>query len=56
MANHGALCEIGTEVQDVLLRIYELSFGGEKGRKKTPISLWIATIAHHSVACCLVLP
>ena len=56
MACHGALSEIGTEVQDMLLRIYDIIFGGEKGRKRTPISLWFIMIAHHSVALCLVVP
>ena len=56
MANHGALCEIGHEIQDMLCKIYDMIFGGEQGRKKNPISLWFATIAHHSCALCLVVP
>lgn len=56
MACHGSLTEIGTEVEDMLCRVYAMIYGGEKGRNKSPASLWFFLICHHSVACLLVIP
>ena len=56
MACHGGLFEIGWEVEDMIVRFYEIIFGGEKGRKRNPTSLILVLIAHHSAACCLVIP
>ena len=56
MACHGGLSEIGWEVEDMLIRVYEIIFGGVEGRKKNPMSLIIFLIMHHSAACCMVIP
>ena len=56
MACHGSLSELGCELEGMLLAIYEVTFGGEKGRKKNPMTLWIALIIHHTCSICLVVP
>jgi len=56
LACHGALCEVGWEIQDFLVRLKEIAFDGESGRKKNPASFMAVLIMHHTVAQCLVLP
>ena len=56
MACHGGISEIGYEVSDMMVRFYEIIFGAEKGRRKNPPSVIFGLVAHHSAACCLVLP
>jgi hypothetical protein len=56
LARHGALCEVGWEIQDVGVRLWEMTFGGELGRKKNPTPLLIMFAMHHSAALSLVLP
>jgi len=56
MACHGGLSEIGYEVEDMMVRFYEVLFGGEKGRRKNPSCVIFGLLAHHSAACCLVVP
>ena len=56
MARHGALCEIGFEIQDTLLRTWQIVFGGEIGRKRNPLSMMVIQLMHHSLAFCLVIP
>ena len=56
MACHGGLSEIGYEVEDMMVRFYEVIFGGEKGRRKNPPTVIFGLLSHHSAACCLVIP
>jgi hypothetical protein len=56
LACHGALCEVGYEIQDSLVRIKERVFDGEHGRKKNPNSTLISLAMHHTAALCMVLP
>ena len=56
MACHGGLSEIGYEIEDIMVRLYEILYGGEKGRRKNPSSVLFGLFAHHSAACCLVVP
>ena len=56
MARQGMLCEMGWEVQDIMMRCYEILFGGEKGRKLNPLNLMLAIMAHHSASCTSVIP
>ena len=56
MARHACLCEYGWETEDFILRIYELIFCGEKGRKLNSMNLMLILIAHHSAAWCMVIP
>jgi hypothetical protein len=56
LACHGALCEVGWEIQDFLVRLKELVFDGEAGRKKNPAPFMAVLVLHHTVAQCLVLP
>lgn len=53
---HGALCEVGYEIQDSLVRIKERVFGGEYGRKKNPNFTLMSMAMHHTAALCMVLP
>jgi len=56
LACHGALCEVGWEIQDFLVRLKEIVFDGEAGRKKNPASWMAVLVFHHTMAQCLVLP
>ena len=56
MARHGGLCESGWEIEDTLVRIGQVLFGGEVGLAKNPLPLRIMLAMHHSAAQCLVIP
>jgi len=56
LACHGALCEVGWEVQDFVVRLKERLFDGETGRKKNPLPFMAAVVLHHAFSQCLVLP
>lgn len=56
LACHGAICEVGWEIQDSAVRLKELLFDGELGRKKNPAGYLLVNAIHHSCALCLVLP
>mmetsp|Transcript_58241 Transcript_58241/g.147700 ORF Transcript_58241/g.147700 Transcript_58241/m.147700 type:complete len:339 (+) Transcript_58241:53-1069(+) len=56
LACHGALCEVGWEIQDTLVRLKERVCDGESGRKKNPASFMAALLLHHAFSQCLVLP
>ena len=56
MACQALLCELGWEISDTLLRIYEIIFGGERGRKMNPLSLMMTLMAHHTAAFLIVIP
>lgn len=55
LARHGALCETGFEVGDVLTKIYEYLFT-EDGRIKTPPSVLKFILMHHLMGICMVVP
>ena len=56
MACQANLCELGWEISDTLLRIYEIIFGGEKGRRMNPPSLMMTLMAHHTAAFLVAIP
>jgi len=56
LARHGALCEVGFEISDVGQRIFQCACGGEEGRAKSPMSLMLMLLMHHSAAQMMVLP
>jgi hypothetical protein len=43
LAGHGALCEVGWELQDVVTRACQVIFGGPSGKAKNPLPLLIIT-------------
>lgn len=56
MACHGALCEAGWELQDMIERIYQLIFGGAAGRAKNPTPLLVLLSVHHAMGLSMVIP
>jgi hypothetical protein len=48
-AGHGALCEVGWELQDVVTPTCQIAFGGAKGKAKNPTSLLVILGIHHSM-------
>ena len=56
MAAQANLCELGWEIEDTLMRIYEIIFGGERGRKLNPPSLMLTLMAHHTAAFLVAIP
>jgi len=56
MAGHGALCEAGWELQDLAVRAWQLSFGGEDGKAKNPVALVIIMCIHHAMGLCMIIP
>jgi hypothetical protein len=56
LARHGALCEMGCEMQDLLVRGWQCTFEGAEGRAKNPARLLLFVCLHHSMGCSLVVP
>lgn len=56
LARHGALCEVGWELQDVAVRLTQLLFGGKVGRARNPAGLLLILGIHHAMALSLVIP
>ena len=56
LANHGALCEVGWELQDVATRAYQVLFGGASGKAKNPLPLLIIIAIHHSMGLAMAIP
>ena len=56
MACQANLCELGWEIEDTLMRFYEIIFGGERGRKLNPPSLMLTLMAHHTAAFFVAIP
>jgi hypothetical protein len=56
LARHGALCEMGWELQDLLVRGWQCAFGGAEGRARNPAGLLLILGLHHCMGCSLVLP
>eukprot|EP00640_Fibrocapsa_japonica_P002401 CAMPEP_0113944458 /NCGR_PEP_ID=MMETSP1339-20121228/34436_1 /TAXON_ID=94617 /ORGANISM="Fibrocapsa japonica" /LENGTH=281 /DNA_ID=CAMNT_0000949671 /DNA_START=237 /DNA_END=1082 /DNA_ORIENTATION=+ /assembly_acc=CAM_ASM_000762 len=56
LARHGALLEVGWELQDTFVRMYRVLFGGMDGRAANPRALLIFMALHHSMGLMLVMP
>lgn len=56
LACHGALCEVGWELQDGLQRIYAWTLGTDEDRKKTPLPLCVIMLIHHTLGMSMVIP
>lgn len=56
MTCHGALCEVGWEVQDYLRRWYDILFGGPEGRARQPVPIMVIMTLHHAMGTLLVVP
>jgi len=56
MACHGALCEVGWEVQDYLCRWHDILLGGPEGRARQPVPIMIIMTFHHAMGTLLVVP
>lgn len=55
-ACHGALHEVGCEVQGTLSRVYDWIYGGDMCKKRTPKGLALVFAMHHVMGICLVIP
>ena len=56
LACHGALCEAGYELGDVLTRVYAFITDKTKARQVNPPSLLIIMMIHHTMGLSMVLP
>lgn len=56
LACHGALAEVGWEIQDTLVRAKQIVCDGKAGRKHNPVKMVVFLLMHHVLAQCLVLP
>lgn len=56
LATHGALCEAGWELQDALVRGWDVMFGGEAGRKRNPPGVILYATCHHLMGLLVVVP
>lgn len=56
LAAHGALCEVGWEFQDVIVRAYQVIFGGAAGKAMNPTPLLVIMGIHHSMGLGMAIP
>jgi len=56
LACHGALCEVGWEVQDYIVRWCDILFGGQAGRARQPVPVMVLMTLHHAMGTLLVVP
>jgi hypothetical protein len=56
LACHGALTEVGWELQDLACRMYGHYLGGAVGRSRNPATLVRYTVLHHALGLTLVVP
>ena len=56
LAIHGALCEAGWEASDIVMRTWQLLFGGREGRRKNPRNLVLILFGHHLMGQLMVVP
>jgi hypothetical protein len=56
LACHGGLCEAGWELQDAMVRIYQVLFGGPAGKEKNPTPLMVILFIHHAMGLSMVIP
>ena len=56
LARHGAMCEMGWELQDVFTRAYKVLYGGQRGRAQNPLGLLIFVGIHHAMGLSMIIP
>ena len=56
LACHGAMCEVGWEVQDTLRSLTEVLLGGEEGKAKNPAPILVLKAIHHVLGLSMVIP
>mmetsp|Transcript_3444 Transcript_3444/g.10695 ORF Transcript_3444/g.10695 Transcript_3444/m.10695 type:complete len:339 (+) Transcript_3444:67-1083(+) len=56
LACHGALCEAGWELQDAVVRTYQVVLGGAAGRAKNPTGMLVILGLHHTMGLGMVIP
>merc|ERR1712232_434435 len=56
LACHGALCEAGWELQDIVTRVSQRLCQGEKGKRQNPGSLLAVLCVHHAMGLSMVIP
>jgi len=56
LACHGGLCEAGWELQDAIVRIYQILFGGKAGKAQNPTPLVVILGLHHAMGLGMVIP
>lgn len=56
MACQGAISEVGWEIQDTIVRVWQWNFGGEEGKKQSPPAMVLILAVHHFMALALVIP
>lgn len=56
LACHGGLCEAGWELQDCIVRTYQIIFGGKAGKAQNPPGLLVLLLMHHAMGMGMVLP
>jgi len=56
LACHGGLSEAGWELQDVLVRVYQVCFGTEQQKRMNPKPLLLLLAFHHAMGLGMVIP
>ena len=56
LVGHGALIESGWELQDLIVRFYQLMFLGEAGRRMNPVPLVVIMVVHHAMGLTMAIP
>eukprot|EP00930_Biecheleria_cincta_P005134 TRINITY_DN106057_c0_g1_i1.p1 TRINITY_DN106057_c0_g1~~TRINITY_DN106057_c0_g1_i1.p1 ORF type:complete len:343 (+),score=61.68 TRINITY_DN106057_c0_g1_i1:161-1189(+) len=56
MACHGALCEAGWELQDIVTRVHQRLLQGEKGKGLNPLPLLLVVLVHHAMGQSMAIP
>jgi len=56
LASHGVFCEVGWEVQDLVVRFYQVTLGGEIGRQKNPKEIFLFSLVHHTMSLSMSIP
>ena len=56
LACHANLSVFGFELEDILVRLYQINFEGDRGRKLNPMNLMLVLLLHHTAAFCMVIP
>lgn len=56
LACHGALCEAGWEVQDMVSRLWSVLSGDEQEKKKNPPTIFALVCLHHAMGLAMTIP
>lgn len=56
LACHGALCEAGWELQDIVARVHQRLLQGEKGKSMNPLPLLAVVLVHHVMGQSMAIP